>query len=476
MSHEVSAARTFSAADQLAFARLSGDYNPIHVDACAARRTQAGAPVVHGVHGALWALEKIVAAEPAFSQAASLKIQFPKFMYLDSGVEVRLARRTEQAIKVELTSVGVVTTIIDVKFGARPATPPWDGPDAQGWTLGDAPLAPAFPHMADGAGWIPLSDGSNAAAMFPALSQALGTARVEALARLSTLVGMICPGLHSIFSSLAVDFVDEDASPRGIRWQTVRTDDRFRLVTMKVLGCGIAGQVQAFMRAEPVEPPSIAALSGIVAKDEFSQRKALVIGGSRGLGAVTAKLLAAGGAQVYLTYATGRDDADAIAEEICAGRGEAAASTLRCNVLGDFDAQLAELPPTLTHLYYFATPRIAHQATQPYTKERFDAFAAVYVDGFARLLRWALVHTTEKPHAILYPSTAFIEERPKGMAEYAMAKAAGEILAAELASTTGISISAPRIPRVLTDQTATVLPLQTEDPVAVILPLLRAEP
>lgn len=466
----------FTTADQMTFARASGDYNPIHVDACAARRTQAGAPVVHGVHGALWALDAIAASEPKLFEAASLKLQFPKFMYLDTPVTLRVARRRENAIKLELVAEGVVTTIVDIKLGSRAAAPARHHAEAPDWSLGETPLTPTFADLAEGAGSIPLSNGDGAPALFPKLSETIGAARVDALARLSTLVGMVCPGLHSIFSGLSVDLVEPIAPLRGIQWQTLRTDDRFRLVTMQVAGPGIEGQVQAFMRAEPVAPPSMADLSRIVAKDEFSRRKALVIGGSRGLGAVTAKLLAAGGAEVYVTYATGREDADAVTEEICAVRGSTAATARRCDVLEDFEGQLAGLPATLTHLYYFATPRIAHQGAQPYLKERFEALAAVYVDGFARLVTWARAHMTEKPRAILYPSTVFVEERPKGMAEYAMAKAAGEILAAELASTTGIAISTPRIPRVLTDQTATVLPLATADPIGVMLPLLRAEP
>ena len=49
--------RTFTEADQMRFADVSGDRNPMHLDALKARRTQAGVPVVHGVHLLLWALD-----------------------------------------------------------------------------------------------------------------------------------------------------------------------------------------------------------------------------------------------------------------------------------------------------------------------------------------------------------------------------------------------------------------------------------
>ena len=42
---------------QQVFAHLSGDFNPMHVDAVAARRLISGRPVVHGIHLVLWGLD-----------------------------------------------------------------------------------------------------------------------------------------------------------------------------------------------------------------------------------------------------------------------------------------------------------------------------------------------------------------------------------------------------------------------------------
>src|SRR5437867_2796553 len=49
--------RIFTDDDQRAFAQLSGDANPLHVDPILARRTPFGGTVVHGVHAALWILD-----------------------------------------------------------------------------------------------------------------------------------------------------------------------------------------------------------------------------------------------------------------------------------------------------------------------------------------------------------------------------------------------------------------------------------
>jgi hypothetical protein len=60
------------------------------------------------------------------------------------------------------------------------------------------------------------------------------------------------------------------------------------------------------------------------------------------------------------------------------------------------------------------------------------------------------------------------------MGEYAAAKMAGEVLCDFLQKTNpGIAIHKPRLPRVATDQTASLLPVSNQDPVSVLLAHLR---
>ena len=73
------ASRTFTEADQIEFAAVSGDRNPMHLDALLARRTQAGVPVVHGVHLLLWGLDALAGAERALPPMGRLKAAFQAF-------------------------------------------------------------------------------------------------------------------------------------------------------------------------------------------------------------------------------------------------------------------------------------------------------------------------------------------------------------------------------------------------------------
>jgi hypothetical protein len=75
---------------------------------------------------------------------------------------------------------------------------------------------------------------------------------------------------------------------------------------------------------------------------------------------------------------------------------------------------------------------------------------------------------------VLDPSSTAIDEAPLNMGEYAAAKAAGESMCAFLAKAhKKTAFHAPRLPRLATDQTASVLAVDNKNPVPYLLSALR---
>ena len=75
---------------------------------------------------------------------------------------------------------------------------------------------------------------------------------------------------------------------------------------------------------------------------------------------------------------------------------------------------------------------------------------------------------------IFYPSSVFLENVPKNMGEYTSSKIAGEMFWEFLEKNNKcLKIYKPRLPRMSTDQTVGVLPLNNDDPVSVMLHHLR---
>ena len=245
-----------------------------------------------------------------------------------------------------------------------------------------------------------------------------------------------------------------------------RTDARFKLVDIAVNASLYAGKIRAFMRPEPM---AHAAMSDIVTRAPvgvWRGQRALVVGGSRGIGEVAAKVLAAAGAEVCLSYAVGRDDAEAVVADIRAAG--ASASCAQLDVLAD-DGQCELVMKAFrpTHLFYCATPFIFAGRREQFSDSLLARFRRYYVSGFERVLR--LAHA-QGLHYAWYPSSVALDEQPADMREYCVAKAEGEALVAALMrELPGLDADCPRLPRTATDQTNGLVAFANADPVAVFL-------
>lgn len=448
-------ARSFSLDDQLAFAGFSGDFNPLHVDPLAARRTTFGRPVVHGIHLLLWAL-----AESGGGPLQRLSVLFRNPVCIGDAVTLHAegARLSVRAGAAE--AVRIQPAYADSAAGASsPAGSPARG---QPRLLGAEMIAAQ-------SGSLPLAFDAQAGADL--VGGGLPGWQAAVLLATTRLVGMECPGLHSLYSELTVDFrAPEDGAAPRLDWRVTEFDPRFSRVTMEFSSPGATGTIQAFLRPAPQPQPPSAELRSRVAANSFAGRKALVIGGSRGLGELCAKLLAAGGAQVRLTYHTGVADAARVVEEITADGGDAAALAYDALNPPDLAAALPDWAPT--HVYYFPTPAIFVAQRKKFSAALFATFCRHYVDGLYAC--WEGVRAvTRAPLTLFYPSSVAVENIPPDMSEYAAAKAAGENLCRFLAANDkALALQIERLPRLPSDQTASMIQVKTADPVTVLLEAL----
>ncbi len=465
--------RSFTMLDQAWFAQLSGDNNPLHMDPIAARRTQAGVPVVHGLHTLLWCIDQFADRYPDLPPIGNVKIRFDRLLRLGETVKCIVTRVDSSGFRMEADIDGAVGFRLAAVFGGLQDAPASPAQISDAAILRPAqPLDLSFAEMEGRSGRVGFaSPPSDVARAFPAAARQWGERRIAALLCTTRLVGMVCPGLHSIFGGLSFNFCREDEDADAIRFRVTVTDPRFRVVRHEISGGGLTGTVESFARFPPIGQPGITDLARHVAANEFSGATAMVLGGSRGLGEVTAKLLAAAGARVILTYASGQAEAERIRQEICSWGGSC--DVVRYDVQAPAAQQLAQLAQAPTHLYYFATPPIFQQKSGFFVRDRFVRFFDFYVDGFYEICQ-QLVGIADGKLSVFYPSSVAVESHPPDMTEYAMAKTAGEVLCADLnAQWPNIRIVVNRIPRVLTDQTASLVQVESADPLDVMLPIIR---
>ncbi len=461
----LSPSRRFTLTDQQRFAALSGDYNPMHLDPQAARRLLLGEVAVHGIHLVLWAMESLLAAGVRLPALASLRAHFDQPAGLERDVALRWQTSGEQTA---VTAEGAAGRLM--RLALRPAAPldqAWDGPRAL------APLACQAHDMADlaaAAGSLPLVLPADFAHLFPHLAAGFSPLQSAILLATTRLVGMVCPGLHSIYTGLSLRFTPELRAVRTLDYAVSRADARVRLVDIALLGPGLRGRLETLLRPEPVAQPGFAELRTAVPPGSFASQRALVIGGARGLGELTAKLLATGGADVTITYLHGVDDAARVIAEAAA-----AGHVLRA-LRFDIAAPPADAPPPppggFTHAYYFATPRIiprvASGSAAGFVAASFAHYLDYYVTGFVRCLEW-LRSRAVPDLCVWYPSSVFVEQAPPGLAEYAAAKACGEALCAHLtARFPPVQVHVARLPRLATDQTQSLTGSGLADSVAIL--------
>lgn len=470
------AQRIFNVDSQSDFATLSRDFNPMHMSPIFARRTQHGAPIVHGVHSLLWLLESIAAQQTPPACARHLKVRFRRPIYLGELCSAEMQTLTPQSMSARVVVGDVEAVAVFIKLGAREDV----CSDVLSDTLPDTMDESSTPKELD-LEQLPGRSGSvsfdsiveQTRGHFPNAVRWLGLQEISAIVCSSYLVGMVVPGLHSLYSGLTTSLgIAPMAGASTLRYSVASIDSRFRLVTLNIAGGGLCGSLETVSRPPPARQPGMQALRSTVTRGEFRGSRSLIVGGSRGLGELTAKLLASGGGQVVITHTLGKADVNAVAEEI--NRAGAECQTLHYDVLQPAGAQLTALgSQLLTHLYYFATPPIFRRKSGPFDSRRFEEFNAFYLTGFLDLVQ-CCARGSDGGIRVFYPSTAFIDRRPADMTEYAMSKAAGEVLCGDLQDTLpGVQVLIRRLPRLPTDQTNSVLTLDSADPVGELLAVLR---
>jgi hypothetical protein len=440
------------------------------MDAIAARRSIVGDVVVHGMHTVLWALEQLAKSSVCPTSVSALDVSFPKPVYL--GEEVSLLLKSQKGAKLHLTASVGQKIVASISLAGEPLPQATENIQDGSLLPATTPQDTAFDDLASQQGTVPYArTADDFAIVFPAAATRFGASFLRDLAACSRLVGMNCPGLRSVFSRLTLTWQQRGvAAP--LNYHVIKVDSRFNLVTIGVQGAAVSGTIQAFSPQPPPRQMTMSALAPRIASTAFAEQTALIIGGSRGLGELTAKAIAAGGGRVLITYAVGRDEAERVVQEIrqCGGQATCFAYDVRQPAAQQLSALGAEKP---NHLYYYATNQIFRGKTETFDADLLDRFMSFYIVGFHALCQ-ALWEAGIRDMTCFYPSSIAVENRPKGMTEYAMAKAAGEILAADLHELfPGYRSYQLRLPRLLTDQTAVVSPQSLPQAIDILLPVLQ---
>jgi hypothetical protein len=245
------ASRRIAEEDHERFGAFSGDLNPIHADAVAARSMEPGGLLAYGMDLLLWALEALAGQGRPLRSVARVRARFVRGVYLEDVVELRQAGEPRAALEAfELTVKGISVLRFDLFLGERSAMPRCGAPEL-------TPIRRRVPRdlkleeLAGREGEAALASPAEALLLYPRLAEYFGPHAVAEFAACSYIIGMEAPGLRSM--SMRYDLQLTNAVGSGgagsLHYRVTDVDERFRKATIAVSGTHIWGTLEAFVRA-----------------------------------------------------------------------------------------------------------------------------------------------------------------------------------------------------------------------------------
>lgn len=463
----VVAERIFSASDVALFAELSGDYNPLHVDAMAARRTHFGQCVVHGVLLLLWALETLEEHAAVHRLWARVSVRFVRPVVVGTSVQLTSIARDDGQIALTLRSGG--RSALECEFTLRADSGPRHEGFQDALPQKETAAAGTLDQLSQDPQLVGLYWSSrHGSCLFPSLARFQSGSSLAAFVAATRIVGMKMPGEHSIFMGLDLNFAATSSGENAAIYRLLEYRKSTSRIAIGFTSPAARGTLWALARPAPVPQPAMADVKCCVTDGRFAGRNILVLGGSRGLGELTAKIVAAGGAKVTLTYRVGGADASRVVDDIRSHDGCAEAFPVDINC-DDLERTLSEHGAGLDHLCYFATPTIIDGDGEAISWPLFSKYADVYVRGLMRVAQWMARETSGK-FAVFNASSAAVDTPSIRNLEYAAAKASSELCCRWLEVAYPQSrIHVARFPRLPTDQTASFLSSGEHDSLQTVL-------
>ena len=276
---------------------------------------------------------------------------------------------------------------------------------------------------------------------------------------------MKVPGLNSILYSLSLNLFKKNHN--SLSFKISKFDKRFNLIEQSFFGLSLAGNIKTLIRPN-IKQENFNNKVLKIKKKQFSHQKALIIGGSKGLGEAVVKILSHGFADIMFSFNTGKKDAFKIKS-----KNNKKIKIFYLNVEKKLNLKQIKLIQRFkpTHFYYFATPKIFTGEAYNFDVKKFNLFNQYYLSSFNEIFK---VLDKVKLKAVFSPSSISVNEPTSKLFEYSCSKSAMETYFVYLKSKYRyINFYFPRLLKIRTNQTISVFNEKLKSPYFELIKYLK---
>ena len=458
--------KSFTIKDQDNFSKISGDFNLMHLEEEYARRTIANGIAIHGINLVFWSLNEFFKLKKKPAIIKKINIDFLTFASLNKKIITQIYYKQNKLI-IDINDKNNSIALIKLSFinnkkiikNYKTNIFKISKPKNEALNL-DKIKDRAFKEK-NIFNYFVLKKNYNYLCKYLNLNQ------IGDLATISRFVGMKVPGYNSILNKISLNFTN---NKNETKININSFDERFNLIKLLFNGTNLKGDVFTFTRPD-VSVKVNYELNKQIKKRQFKNQKALIVGGSRGLGEATLQLLAYGGAKIFFTYNRGSKDSNYLKKNLFKINKNIKVAKLDINkkLSNKVINMIKKFSPS--HFYYFATPKIFDGQSFKFNQQKFAEFNEYYLYGFYKIFQ---ILDKKKLKIVFSPSSVSLKEITSKLCDYSCSKAAQETLFKYLQSEfKDIKFFSTRLPRLKTDQTQTIFQQKTKLPYPYMLKLIK---
>jgi len=434
--------KTFKLEDGKLFSKLSGDYNPIHIDENYSKNSIYNNPIIHGCNLVFQSLIILDKELFDFIRFSRLKSEFFKPTYYNEKVTFIVNKKDFNIVidiyqskilksKVILENVFYdkkINELIDIKkFNNK----------FEVTTIDNIKVNENI--------FIDLNSGTD----YQKLKN-INDFIQSYLFAISRLVGMKIPGLNSILYNFEINLLNNILKSDKLNCKITNIDKRFSSVDLNLNNDSCDINLKAFYRPTNVKQLSYKEVTNYVENKNFKNnffrnKTVLILGGSKGLGNLLHKIiLSIGIKKIIVSY---HKTKNVLEENKKFDNLEIINFDVENDKLND------ELIRDIDIIFYFVTPIISGEENI-FNSELFNKFNKYYVEKFYNLVT-SVINVNNKCE-FFFPSSEAINTKPKIWKEYYLSKINAENISDFLNKTLNAKIKYVRFPKLLTDQTNTI--------------------